>query len=390
MKNAIVKEKRSVKQKREKLVLFGVIEHYIRTGKAVGSNTLKEAGFKTLSSATIRNYFATLEKEGFLLQQHISGGRIPTEKAYRYYANEVFEKESVKEPIAKLKPLAAWDSKEITALLQFSAETVSDITGLATFISAPRFDHDFIVDLKIVPLDLSRAVCLIITEFGSVKAEIIKIDFKLTNFIIKRVEEYFQWRLKGFEKPEHLTSEEESFAESVYNEMVVRFVVGHTTFLSEDLIRVGFSKLLSLSDFQEAKEVAPSLALFENTQAMRLLLRECFRRNKPQVWIGEDLKSYSEIKPECAVMAVPYHINRQPIGAIGVLGPIRMPYKSLFGVLEQASSLVGGALTKAIYKFKITYRQPDRSLSQIIQEEKKLLSDYKPMLLEDKSINKNV
>ncbi|HEX4839979.1 MAG TPA: heat-inducible transcriptional repressor HrcA, partial [Rhabdochlamydiaceae bacterium] len=71
------------KDKREKWVLLGLVELYLETGKPVGSNTLRENGFDSLSSATIRNYFSKLEEDGFLKQQHSSGGRIPTSSAYR-------------------------------------------------------------------------------------------------------------------------------------------------------------------------------------------------------------------------------------------------------------------------------------------------------------------
>ena len=65
-------------------VLIGLVEYFIKTGKPVGSNTLKETGFGDLSSATIRNYFAHLETEGYLTQQHSSGGRIPTNLAIAF------------------------------------------------------------------------------------------------------------------------------------------------------------------------------------------------------------------------------------------------------------------------------------------------------------------
>src|SRR5271167_1961788 len=78
--------KKPAKDQRERLILFGLVELYLQTGKPVGSNTLRENGFETLSSATIRNYFAKLEEDGFLKQQHSSGGRIPTTFAYQLYA----------------------------------------------------------------------------------------------------------------------------------------------------------------------------------------------------------------------------------------------------------------------------------------------------------------
>src|SRR4051812_45989677 len=83
-----IKIHRSAKNEREFRVLLGLVHYYLKTGKPVGSHALKEAGFGDLSSATIRNYFSQLEKEGYLIQQHSSGGRIPTDYAYRTYAQE--------------------------------------------------------------------------------------------------------------------------------------------------------------------------------------------------------------------------------------------------------------------------------------------------------------
>ena len=88
--------KRMGKQERERKVLLGLVEYYIQTGKPVGSNTLKEAGFEDLSSATIRNYFANLEEEGYLVQSHSSGGRIPTDLSYRTYAEHVINQDPVR------------------------------------------------------------------------------------------------------------------------------------------------------------------------------------------------------------------------------------------------------------------------------------------------------
>ncbi|MBI5345703.1 MAG: heat-inducible transcriptional repressor HrcA, partial [Chlamydiae bacterium] len=74
------------KQDKETAILFGLIELYIKMGEPIGSNSLREKGFEYMSSATIRNYFAKLEENGLLAQQHASGGRIPTPKAFELYA----------------------------------------------------------------------------------------------------------------------------------------------------------------------------------------------------------------------------------------------------------------------------------------------------------------
>jgi heat-inducible transcriptional repressor len=84
--------KKPTKDERERLILFGLVDLYLQSGKPIGSNTLRENGFEALSSATIRNYFAKLEEEGLVKQQHSSGGRIPTATAYKIYAEAHFDR----------------------------------------------------------------------------------------------------------------------------------------------------------------------------------------------------------------------------------------------------------------------------------------------------------
>lgn len=375
--------KRLGKQDREKRVLLGLVEHYIQTGKPVGSNTLKDAGFGEFSSATLRNYFAELEKQGYLIQSHSSGGRIPTDLAYRTYAQfYIHEEEELKiNPFAKF---SGFESKEIASFLQEAVEQLSHEINCAVFLSAPRFDHDFINQIKLISLDGYRCLSVIITDFGVVQTEILHLPQKFSSFAIKRIEKYFHWRLTGLEKPENLEPEEEAAGQKFYNELVLRYVVGYSNFIDEDIYRTGFSRLLHYPDFQETHSLASGLSLFENMHSMRLLLKECKALNKLQFWIGDDLSKYLHGHSNCAVVTIPYYINRNPIGAVGFLGPTRLPYRQLFTLMHAFSNGISQAITNTIYKFKISFRQPEFGKIYLQKEEHRLLGQSRLILLEDK------
>lgn len=352
--------KKSNKQDRERKVLLGLIEHFLKTGKPVGSSTLKECGFEDLSSATIRNYFANLEEEGYLQQQHTSGGRIPTSKAYRLYADYCYNNSSHTRQTTASSSLRTCDTREITAFLQRATEKLANTTQCAAFMSAPRFDQDFIIGCKLVAIDHTRYLCVLITDFGEVLTETLHSSHKLSNFSLKRIEEYCQWRITGIGgKPEHLTKEEEETALGFHNELMVRYIVNYSNFTNQEIYRTGFSQLLHYPEFQEASLLANCLALFENTHGMRLLLKECRTLDTLRYWIGDDLIVYSPYaQPNCTVLAIPYHVNKQAVGAVGLLGPTRMPYNQLFETLNNFSENISEALTNNLYKFKITMRQP--------------------------------
>jgi heat-inducible transcriptional repressor len=374
--------KRVGKHDRERRVLLGLVDYYIQTGKPVGSNTLKESGFEDLSSATIRNYFAQLEEEGYLIQSHSSGGRIPTDLAYRVYAHDYLNSSDPYNEHNPFEHFKKFDSKEITTFLQETAETLSHETNCAIFLSAPRFDHDFIANLKLVPIDTYRCLCVIMTDFGVIKTEVMHLPIKLSSFAIKRIENYFHWRLTNLGEPENLDSEEEAIAQTFYNELMLRYIVGYSNFIDVDLHRTGFSRLLSYPDFQETELLASSLSLFENAHSMRLLLKECKTLNQLRFWIGDDLTVFANSSPQCSVLTIPYFINTKPVGAIGLLGPTRLPYRKLFSLLRLFSETISETVTKNVYKFKIDYRQPEQSV--YLQKEENLMIGQSRLLIEDK------
>ncbi len=374
--------KKLTKEDREHLVLMALIESYLLEGKPVGSNTLKEAYFQDLSSATIRNYFAHLEQQGFLHQQHASGGRTPTHKAYRIYAQENLNCDQIEPHLEeKMKEIRHAETKEIAGFLQKNTEKLSTITGMAPFISAPRFDHDYINDIKLVPIDANRCICILISDFGVIQTEILYVD--TNDFSTENIEKYFQWRLSASPRPENLSTEEEELASTFYNELLIRYIVGYTNFIDEEVYRTGFSNLLKYPEFQESSPLASTLALFENAHSMRLLLRECSSKDSLQCWIGDDLATYAPQSPDCAIIAAPYHIGNQSVAAIGLLGPVRMPYKELCATLRHFSESLSEALTRNIHKFKISYRQPTGGNPENTKEEHRIVGHTHLMLIED-------
>lgn len=352
--------KRPPKNVREREVLLGLIDHYISNGKPVGSHSLKEEGFDHLSAATIRNYFTSLEEEGYLYQPHTSGGRIPTSKAFRLYAEAYADKGLMEAPILeRIKSIKKDDTREVQSLIQKTLEELSELTGTAAFISSPRFDRDFVVDAKIVPIDAARVLCVLITDFGAIHSELVAVPVKVSQHLAKKIESYFQHRIRGlspFESP--LDAEEEKLAQLLYSEGMVRFLVGYSNFSEEDLLRAGFSKMLQYPEFRDLTVLTESMALFESNKSLRHLLHETQARNSLVFWIGEDLVSYGAQSSQTSVIAIPYSIQHQTIGALGIIGPLRIPYRKFFAILHSVKEALSEALTHNLYKYKLSYRLP--------------------------------
>lgn len=362
------------RNQREKQVLLGLVEQYLISGKPIGSHTLKEAGFDHLSSATIRNYYAKLEEEGYLMQPHTSGGRLPTEKAFRFYAGEVKGQGIVdRELLNRISELRRISTKEIAAIIRKFVEELSEFSGTASFISAPRFDRDFVTDIKVVPLDHERCLFVILTDFGMVQTEVLPIKDKLTTFSAKRIESYLRSRLTGQEPDASIEPDEERIAQEYYNEVMVRFLIGYSNFAEEDILWNGLSEMLHYPEFRDPALLAESMALYENSTGMRHLVRDVCAHQSLKVWVGEELMPFAGNHPAATVIAIPYRIHQQTVGAIGILGPLRVPYRKLFGTLEALSAALSDCLTQNLYKFKLTFRQPMPFLKRIEHKETKMI-----------------
>ncbi|HLB52966.1 MAG TPA: heat-inducible transcriptional repressor HrcA [Chlamydiales bacterium] len=358
--------KKWIKSDREQAVLLGFVELYLKTGKPIGSSTLQEHGFESLSSATIRNYFSKMEQEGYLKQHHISGGRTPTEKALRLYADTYWTEgvldASQEEAIASL---FAKKGKKVTGIIHEAASLLSDLSKCAVFISSPRFDQDFIQDVRLVRLDAEQLLAIVITDFGVIRTESLYVERTIDSHFLENCEQYFRFRMSKGEKPLFESEAQVKMATRIYNEVMVRHLVSYANFPNEDLFGTGLSKLLAYPEFSEATLLASSLSLFEDDAEMRKILKQCCNKNEMMLWFGEELSQLTSKAAHCAILAIPYRINQMQVGAIALLGPTRIPYRNLFGLARAFSEYLSEALTQSIYKYKISFRTASKATQEI-------------------------
>ena len=388
--------KRSNKRDKEMRCLVALVEYYLKTGKAVGSNTLKDVGFPDLSSATIRNYFASLEEEGYLKQHHTSGGRVPTEQAFRFYADECLEDYEKSHRHDSHAHMASGDDAEdlkaVALYLQRIAEATAEHTQCAAFLTAPRFDQDFVTDIKLISLDASRCLAVILTNFGQVYTEVLHAPHKISSHSVQRIQSYFHSRLMNNELlVESLSQEEHELAIRFYQETMARYLVSYANFSSEDVFRTGFSKLLRYPEFQEAESLASSLSLFENQTALRSLARDVQRAGRMKCWIGEDLFAFLASTPNCCLISVPYFIGGKSVGSVGIIGPMRVPYRQLFATLHSVATEITQYLDKNLYKYKIDVRRPQAARYELDHQTRKALAGPRQSaLLEDHTKEKDI
>lgn len=351
----------SKKDSKISYVLLMATKLYLESGQPVGSKLLKETYCSDLSSATIRNYFAQLETDGFLRKNHISGGRIPTDLAFRYYADHnapFLEQEEILAIQQKLTELPEY-SKNIVKDLQKASEVLSDILQLPVCFSSPRFESDSVINIQLVAIDDQRVVFVLSTEFGQVFTDVLWLPEQLPENSLKRIEGFLQNYLRKQPSDSLLSQKEEDLGMVLYNEVVVRYLTRYCHFSEEDLYQTGLSRLLKYETFKDPETLAQGLAFFENRKHMCQLLNTYLHKETPTAFIGRELTDIvGNTDPSCAVITIPYYMDRTPLGAFGVLGPMNLPYQQVFGTLSLFTERLKVILTQSFYKFKLSFRRP--------------------------------
>jgi heat-inducible transcriptional repressor len=374
-------QRRNSRWEKEKKVLHGLIELYLKTGKPVGSQTLQEEVCADISSATIRNYFAALEADGYLKQQHLSGGRIPQAKAFLDYAHFCFGrfKEGPLPQIEALPLSGSISSNEVVSFLQQAGDTVSQRASMAVAMSAPRFDHDVITDITFVFLDVQRALAVITTEFGLVHTALLYSQQTISHALLRKAERFSRSRLfREHLEPDLFEGDELEHVRKLYQEAMASYFVSYSSVSQEDLWRTGFSRLLKRPEFEDAQAISAPLSLFENSNALRGFSRDAVRANGLRFWVGEELMPYAVGEPNCAVISVPFRVGSHPVGALIAVGSMRVMYYDLFCLLESAANQVSSILTNCLHHHRMTYRAPETQAILVKGVQQLALDVYKP------------
>ena len=181
---------------RKKKILQAIVEEYIDTAEPVSSGNLVEE--LNCSSATIRNEMAELEKIGLLEKPHTSAGRIPSQKGYRYYIDELLrdDKLTIKE-MQYIKSKLETTVNELEDLTKIATSTLSELTHYTTIAIGPKIENHTILDIKFVLLGSRVMMAIILTDSGIIREAIIKFDEDVTEEQIKKIYYIFSNNMVG-------------------------------------------------------------------------------------------------------------------------------------------------------------------------------------------------
>ncbi len=325
--------------KRKKEILQAVIDEYINTAEPVSSGTLVKKYGLDYSSATVRNELAELETIGYLDKPHTSAGRVPSEKGYRFYVDELLNDEDISiEEIKYIQSKLSTKVNEIEDLTKIATTTLSEITHYTTVAIGPKNDMQVISEIKFVLLGTRMLMVVIITDSGLVKETIIKYDEDITESQVETLNNLFNSKLKGkplskIDKP----MEEYILAEITYSMDVIKPIIEQINKVIEEESNIyleGTNKAFDLPEFKSL-EIAKNFVNVLDTKDLVIDMLNSGIAKDINVYIGEE--NDNEQLKDFSIVTFKHSVGDKDLGTIGIIGPKRMDYSKVISVMKYIS-----------------------------------------------------
>lgn len=325
---------------REKEILKVIVEEYIKTAKPISSSEICKK--VNCSSATIRNEMVYLSDLGYLEKNHFASGRVPSEKGYKYYVDNLMKpKDMTGEDMLKLQTIFNNQSLALSDTIKKSIEIVSEITNYTSIVLGTNASSNKLKQVEIVPLEENKILTLVITDKGVVEHKNLYLPSTISTLEVKKTVELINKLLVG--TPINEISEKLEYEikpiigkyvkqhEVLYNAFYDAFSE-FTNGTNNDVHFVGRSNFLKQPEFTSVEKVQEVLSKFDDINVIK---EE--ENNGINIYIGSE----SEISNDMAVIKTKYNFNGEE-GTIAIVGPKRMEYDKVVSLLDYIKNNLGG------------------------------------------------
>jgi len=324
---------------RQSEILRRVVEEYVATGQPIGSKHLVERAGLNVSPSTVRTELAELEASGLLTHPHTSAGRVPTAHGYRIYVDGLLGRLDPR-PAAFPLDLTGVRS-EVESALRATTEMLSQLTRQLALVSAPPLETTTVRHVEVLPLQPQIVVVVVITSTGGVTKRVVTFTEPVDPGLARWAAEYLNESVAGLQLGTRMLRQRFedpglSLAERAFLQLLRP---AFTEALGEDRLYVGGAA--SLLDELRGGELGAYrrlLATLEQRAALLELLGRALEPGRAFVRVGEEL-AHPGLE-DVALVGAPYGPHHRPLGAVSLLGPVRMDYdKAIRSVRAAAHEL---------------------------------------------------
>ena len=330
--------------RRAQKILHAVVTEYLSVGDAVGSRTVTRRHDLGLSPATVRNVMADLEELGLLEQRHTSAGRVPTTSGLRFFIDSLLkvrgltprEREEIRERVTAPSP---------DEVMQRASRLLSDLTHHAAVILAPDPDEARLERIEFLPLRDGKLIAVLVTTDGRIENRLVIDNVEASR--LERIHNYLNQLLAGMTLDEVRDRVIRELGEDKhrYDEAVTSALrLGHAVFVkaperSAEVVIAGQANLL---DDVQPEQIRDLLRTLEDKETLIRLLDRTRTADGLQVFLGTE--TAMQALSGSSIVAASYGPEEQPIGALAVIGPMRMNYGKVMSVVDFTADTVSQLL----------------------------------------------
>lgn len=339
-KNDIVVAGNEALDDRKKEILLTIIKLYLETGEPVGSRTISKKLGMTLSSATIRNEMSDLEEEGYIVKPHTSAGRIPSDKGYRLYVNNLIKEKDDEIKSIKTEMNARVDKLE--DMLKVVVKTIAANTNYAAMIAGPSVNNSKIKYVQLSNLENYKVLVVLVAEGNVVKTSIVELDKVIDAKEILDLSMTLNNILSGVRvsdiRGDKVTKEVEKLKK---NKKEIKVIIDHIEDVFEEksdfdnILTYGSNNFFKYKEFAESGNVGSLVEAFEQKKELAKIVDKANADSEEtglRVYIGEE-SSVNAMK-DCSIVTANCDFGNGMRGTIGVVGPKRMDYEKVLKTIK--------------------------------------------------------
>ena len=331
---------------RKSAILRAVVQEYIETAQPVGSAHLARTRNLGVSPATVRNEMAVLEREGFLAHPHTSAGRIPTDKGYRFFVDNISLPQRALEPAHKQQVQSFFTQAhgQIEEMLHDTSRLLSSLTHYAAVVVAPGHEDATVRSVQIVGLGARVALVVAVLSTGAVEKATLELRDEVGAERLAAAGAHLAAHLTGLQVSDN------SAIPATGDERTDALVGAARTALLEchkheaEQVYVGGASQMAAT-FEAVATVRRVLTILEQQYVLVSLLQEALSDDRLKVVIGSE--HGVESLAECSVVVAPYEVGGLRAGTIGVLGPTRMNYPQAMAAVAVVGQRLGRHLSES-------------------------------------------
>jgi heat-inducible transcriptional repressor len=332
---------------RKATILRAVVTEYIETAQPVGSGLVASSTEINVSSATVRSDMAALEAEGYLAQPHTSAGRIPTEKGYRFFVDQLGGPGKL--GVTESQQVRSFFSRthgEMEQMLSDTSRLLSSLTHYAAVVVGPQLEVATIKSVQLVSLSTRIVLLVVVLSNGSIEKHSLELAADTEDLVINSADLRLSSLVVGqtlagvasLDLNAAVLGEPEDVS-LIIRTALIELRGGHR---HDDQVFIGGTSDMAAS-FDAVRTVSEILRILEQQLVVVSLLEDVLDRGL-SVAIGRE--TGNEALADCSIVVAPYIVDGETAGSIGVLGPTRMHYDQALSAVAVVANRLGHTLSE--------------------------------------------